>query len=175
MASKEERNRKDRERTERRHQVTILFHKGYTSADISAKLSVPENTVKADLAVIRGALSPKTVAALEYRRNKSLAGLNLIKAEAWDILNGAGSIKAKQKRLYVQLKALSLITKVEEEIAKVQGLSDKIVMPPTKKGSKLMEEIRNLKAEALKKDKDDGHHDEKVEVEDARPGTELGS
>lgn len=163
--TREERNRKDRERYERRDKVANLFNKGYNSADISRKLGVNEATVKGDLAVIRQALMPKTVAALEYRRNKSLAGLNLIKTKAWEVHEDAEKIVGKQKRTYVLLRALGHLTKIEEEIAKVQGLTtDKIAVPPTKKGEKLMKEIRDIKA----KDKGDGHREEQVEVEDAR-------
>ena len=135
----------------RREKVADYYFKGYKPREIAEKCDLTLPQVRADIHVIKGWLSAKTIKRLEYRKNRSLAKIELAQRKAWGIWEANASYPN------IQLSAQRVIKELLELEARVEGvIAEKLIVEPDREASKLMEELRKIEKEA---NKGNGHEE----------------
>lgn len=144
----------------RREKVADYHFKGYKVREIAGLLELSLPQVRADIKVIKGWLSAKTIKKLEYRKNRSIAKIELAQRTAW------GIFERYSAQPNIQLSAQRVIKELLELEAKVEGvIAEKLVVGPDLEATKLMEELKAIEEKA----RDNGHKEE--ESVSAKPGS----
>jgi hypothetical protein len=144
--------RPKRSREERKGQkqselaIAELWFQGNSQHDIMEKLGFEAKYVTRVLRQISAQLEPKTVRAIEYRRNKCLAKIRLVQKKAWEI-NEEERLPAEKR-----LAALRVVTSSQELEAKIEGITqEKIVIKEAEKeAGELLKELKKLEEKEAK-------------------------
>lgn len=164
MIEGETEKQKQKRKQDRRGLVADLFYKGFKAEEIASKLGVKVQSVREDLKIIRQWLNRKTIKKLEYRKNQSIAKIELAQRKAWGIFeaNGDPTVKLGAQRVVVSL--LELEAKVEGVIA------ERVVGGAEAQAAKLLDRLMKIDQEA--KAKGNGHK-EGESLPDAKQGSEA--
>ena len=153
-------------RAERQTLIIELWFKGYTRQEILARVKgASDIEVRKVYRLIKERLTPKSIEALEYRRNKCCTKILLVQSTAWNIIS-------ETKNDVMKLSALRVITSSQELEAKVEGVTqERLVVGPEKEATKLLEEIKKLETESrsFPNGKDDGHKEVQAQTEELPP------